>query len=73
MPAVLVPNLGEVGVADRVFACQTPFLGKVIIQFLRKATSRTAVESKITASTTALGRMSYCVQYASTLLDIVLD
>ena len=71
--AVLLPNLGEVGVADRVFACQTPFLGKVIIQFLKKAKSRTAVENKITASTTALARMSYCVQYAATLLDIILD
>ena len=41
--AVLVPNLGEVGVANCVFACQMPLLGKVIIQFLKKGTSRTAV------------------------------
>ena len=65
--------LGEVGVADGVFACQTPLLGKVIIQFLKKGTSRTTVENKITASTTALARMSYCVQYAATLLAIILD
>ena len=71
--AVLDPNLGEIGVADCVFAYQTPLLGEVIIQFLKKGTSRTAVENEITASTTALARMRYCVQYAATLLTVILD